>query len=117
MKKTLLVTTIVAAALSSGCSTNTTKYYWGSYEKLIYQSYSEPGSADPLTQIEKLTTDIEQAEAVGKPTPPGVHAHLGYMYILNGNQAQALASFTEEKTLFPESESFINGLLNKIKGN
>ena len=114
MKNTLLLTTFVCAVLASGCSTNT-KYHWGSYEDLIHQSYAEPGSADPLTQIEKLTTDIEEAEAIGKLTPPGVHAHLGYMYILNGNQEQALASFTEEKTLFPESESFINGLLSKVK--
>jgi hypothetical protein len=30
-------------------------YFWGSYEDLLYEMYSKPGSADPTLQIQQLT--------------------------------------------------------------
>jgi hypothetical protein len=78
--------------------------------------YINPGSADTTTQISKLTTDIQKAEAKNMPIAPGVHAHLGYMYALEGDIGQAKAAFLTEKTLFPESASFIDGMMSRIDG-
>ncbi len=89
-------------------------YSWGRYEELIYEMYMKPGQADPVTQTAKLTEDIDKAKAEGKPVPPGVHAHLGYVYYQQGNVAGAQQEFQIEKNLFPESSAFIDGVLQRM---
>lgn len=110
------VLSVVALILLSGCATNQTNYYWGNYEQLLYEMYAEPGSADPVTQVEKLSVDLEQAENEGKPVPPGVHAHLGMMYAMLGNIDQAHAAFSAEKALYPESSVLIDGMIARSSG-
>jgi len=90
-------------------------YYWGNYEALLLTMYVEPGAADPFTQIEQLTVDIQQAENTGKRVPPGLYAHLGMMYALNGNASQAEAAFHKERDFFPESEVLINGMMARSR--
>ena len=109
---------LLFSALSAGCVTAPQDhYYWGSYEALILAMYAELGSADPVMQIEKLTADLQQAESIGKPAPPGLHAHLGYLYAMNGNVPLAEAAFNEERALFPESAVFIDGMLERALQN
>lgn len=103
----------IVFAFLSGCVSHNTTYYWGSYEQLLYDIYMAPGSADPLTQVEKLTTDISQAESKGKPVPPGVYAHLGMAYASLGNIGEAMAALTTEKTLYPESAVLIDGMIDR----
>ena len=97
-----------------GCSTTKLLYYWDEYEDLIYDMYVNPGKADPGVQIVKLTEDIEKTHAQGLRVPPGTHAHLGYMHYLQGNLGVARYEFKEEKRLFPESKTFIDGLLERM---
>lgn len=105
---------LICAALAGGCaSAPKGHYYWGHYEALLLEMYTEPGSADPLAQIEKLTEDLQQAENFGKPPPPGFYAHLGLMYAMNGNESQAEAAFLLERELFPESAVFIDGMMER----
>ncbi len=107
---------IVAACLLAGCVTQPKDtYYWGSYEQLIYDMYNKPGSADPALQIDKLTADINAAEQAGKPVPPGVHAHLGMMFAMQGNVEQSQAAFLQEKTLYPEAAVLIDGMMARAK--
>lgn len=105
----------VSCYLMAGCATSEPLYFWGNYEDLIYQMYMEPGAADTGTQVAKLKEDIGKASAAGKPLPPGVHAHLGYMYILQGDTHNAALEFETEKKLFPESAKFIDGLMGRLK--
>ena len=76
--------------------------------------YVGPGKIDSDTQIAKLSENIEQARAQGKPVPPGVHAHLGYLYFLQGNPSAAQQEFETEKSLFPESAVFVDGLVQRM---
>ncbi|WP_374086618.1 DUF4810 domain-containing protein [Methylomicrobium lacus] len=99
----------------SGCAPAPSLYYWGEYEDLIYQMYEEPGSADPATQIAKLREDIGKAGEAGKPVPPGLHAHLGYLYFLQSDTHAAALEFETEKKLFPESATFVDGMLGRLK--
>ncbi|WP_420591829.1 DUF4810 domain-containing protein [Bacterioplanoides sp.] len=115
MKLSRIFISCLLALMVTGCATKT-HYYWGNYEAIIYKQYVEPGSADPAAQIQLLSEDLEQAESYGKPVPPGVHAHLGYMYYLNGDYEKAQFSFNQEMSLFPESENFIQGLISRAKG-
>jgi len=99
----------------SGCAPAPSLYYWGEYEDLIYQMYAEPGSADPATQIAKLREDIGKAGEAGKPVSPGLHAHLGYLYFLQSDTHAAVLEFETEKKLFPESATFVDGMLGRLK--
>ena len=109
---------LICSALVSGCvSAPRDHYYWGSYEELILEMYTRPGSADPVTQIEKLTADLQQAESAGKPAPPGVYAHLGFMYAMIGNEAEAESAFLLERELFPESAVLIDGMMERALRN
>jgi hypothetical protein len=107
---------LILAALASGCATPPgDHYYWGNYQPLILAMYVEPGSVDPFTQIEKLTEDLQQAEANGQAAPPGLYAHLGMMYALNGDVALAEDAFRQERELFPESAVFIDGMMARAR--
>jgi len=77
--------------------------------------YVEPGSADSSLQILQLNEDIEMAESSGKPVPPGVYAHLGFMYAIEGSVTASNDAFSEEKIRFPESAVFIDGMMDRVK--
>jgi len=109
--------TLVGIFLIAGCATNKDIYYWGNYEELIHASYMKPGSADSTTQIEKLNTDIQKSEALGKRIAPGIYAHLGFLYALEGKDSQSKAAFRQEEALYPESTVWIEGMLNRARQN
>ena len=77
----------------------------------------KPGSADPATQIEKLNTDIQKTEAMGKRVAPGIYAHLGFLYAIEGKDSQSKAAFRQEEALYPESTVLIEGMLNRAMKN
>lgn len=99
--------------LLGGCATNQAQYHWGDYETLVYNIHIKPEEASPQVQIETLRANIAQAELINKPVAPGVYAHLALMYSATGNRALALESLNKEKTLFPESTTFIDGLIQR----
>lgn len=112
-----ILATITAALLVTGCAaTKPPIYRWGDYEQLVYEMYATPGKADPGVQVAKLSADIERTHAEGKRVPPGVHAHLGYMYYIQGNEGAAINEFYTEKQLFPESGILIDRMLNRLQG-
>lgn len=111
MKK-LLITTCLAIILT-GCASNQSMYYWGEYESLLYKSFHTAGEATPDIQISQLEEDIEKAKAKGKKIPPGIYAHLGLMYAAAGNQSLAMEALEMEKSLFPESATLIDGMIER----
>jgi len=114
LKKIISISSIaVIAILASGCQSTKTKYHWGHYEDLIYKSYVAPDEATANIQIEKLNEDIDLAKAKGKDVPPGLYAHLGVIYTSQGNNDLALAAFNHEKSLFPESATLIDGMIER----
>ena len=112
-KLNILFLCALSTLVASGCSQKPSMYYWGEYEGLVYKMYIEPGNAEPDVQIEKLKNDIQHAQNQGKKTPPGIYAHLGFMYATVGNNQLAIESFSQEKTLFPESVKFLDGMMKR----
>ena len=104
--------TIALSTLLAGCEA-TPLYHWGEYESLIYIGYTQPGSADANTQIEKLVADIQKADSLGKKVAPGIFAHLAYMYAKEGEVAKSNDAFVNEKSLYPESVKFIDGMMSR----
>lgn len=112
-----ILAVLASLLLMSGCATQKPPLYrWGEYETLLYQMYSEPGKAEPGVQVAKLSEDIGRSQAEGKKVPPGVHAHLGYMHYMQGNQGAAMSAFATEKALYPESAVFVDGIIKRLKG-
>lgn len=101
---------VAGAVLLVGCQ-STDKYYWGHYESLVYLSYARPDEVPLPMQIETLQTDILQAAQEGKSVPPGVHAHLGYLYAKAGDKTRATQEFETEKKLYPEAAVLMDRLL------
>jgi hypothetical protein len=111
----LLALAAIAAGLAAGCAEQPQIYRWGVYEQVVYDMYANPGTADPETQVIKLSEDIARTQSEGKRVPPGVHAHLGYMYYLAGNSDAAVEEFASERDLFPASAVFIDGVFERLR--
>jgi hypothetical protein len=105
------------AALLAGCVAQRPLYQWGSYEDLIYQAWREPGSVPAEKQVELMQRDYQQGQALHLRMPPGWHAHLGVLYYGIGKQDEALRELQVEKTEFPESAAFVDGLVANLKGS
>ncbi len=104
----------VVAGFLVGCASNNL-YDWGHYEESIYDMYLEPGKVSIGDEIMKLENQIEKTASSGKFVPPGLHAHLAYLYISEGDQATALVHLQTEKNKFPESGHFIDGIIERMK--
>ena len=117
MSPHLLLVAGVCIVVLAGCASppETAMYRWGVYEDLMHLSYAEPGEADPVTQAQRLGEDIARTRAEGKRVPPGVHAHLGFLHYTLGDRVSARAHFVRERELFPESATFIDGILSRMK--
>ena len=111
-----LLLTAVGAVLLTGCAANEPMYHWGSYQDLVLNMYVKPDEATPQVQIEKLTADIQTAEATGKKVPPGVFTHLAMMYSAAGQPDMAAEALSKEKERYPESSTLINTLISNQKG-
>jgi len=116
LSRSALAAACTAAVVLTGLGCTSTKplYYWGHYEDLVYDMYVHPGEADPATQVALLNEDIQKAESSNQPVAPGVHAHLGYMYYLQGDLDAAYAQFAAERELYPESAVFIDGMIDRM---
>jgi hypothetical protein len=104
---------VLISLIAIGCSSNTL-YNWGEYENFLYQRYVKPGKITPQQEITELEAHLEQTYAKELLPPPGLHAHLGYLYINDGQYDRAVEHFNIEKKLFPESSTFIDGILKRI---
>lgn len=116
MKNKKLIWALVSAMVTTtlvGCaSAPKSLYEWGSYEPQLYQHFK---GESPEQQILLLEKDLEKIIANGNLTPPGYHAHLGLLYLSTGDGVAAAKHFQYEKTLFPESATYIEFLTKNEK--
>ena len=90
-------------------------YEWGRYEDSVYQVTANAGEVDLSAEIATMEETVQRALENQKAVPPGMHAHLGLLYSLAGDSANAAAAFEAEKALYPESATFMNGTLARAK--
>ena len=73
---------VVAVATLSGCQTTKPLYHYGAYQDAVYAHFKNEDSS--VTQeIEALEQTISQSAAKNLQVGPGLHAHLGFLYIEN----------------------------------
>lgn len=101
------------AGLLGACAHQPMMYSWDSYQPAVY-AYLQ-GGEDPATQTQIMEKNIETARARNAALPPGFHAHLGLLYLQQGQGARAMEQIQSEKAAFPESASFMDFLLRRAK--
>ena len=103
-----------AALLLSGCADDSPRqlYYWdGAYTGSVYEYLSEEGDAG--AQIAALEESLQKAYQRAAKVPPGLYAHLGLLYLSQGNGAKFKAYIEKEAELYPESRDYAMFLLNQ----
>lgn len=114
--KTLANFALASAAvlLLSGCADDSPRqlYYWdGAYTGSVYEYLSEEGDAG--AQIAALEQSLQKAYQRVAKVPPGLYAHLGLLYLSQGNGAKFKAYIEKEAELYPESRDYAMFLLNQ----
>ena len=100
--------------LLSGCADDSPRqlYYWdGAYTGSVYEYLTEEGDAG--AQIAALEESLQKAYQRAAKVPPGLHAHLGLLYLSQGNGAKFKAYVEKEAELYPESRDYAIFLLNQ----
>lgn len=103
-----------AALLLSGCADDSPRqlYYWdGAYTSSVYEYLTQEGDAG--AQIAALEQSLQKAYQRAAKAPPGLHAHLGLLYLSQGNGAKFKAYVEKEAELYPESRDYAMFLLNQ----
>ncbi|MBB5018833.1 hypothetical protein HNQ59_002130 [Chitinivorax tropicus] len=111
-----LTALLCGVALVTGCAKPTQKslYYWGQYQPQVYEHLKGDGKG-PEEQIAALESDLQKAQSKNAALPPGYYAHMGMLYLKTGKNDQVKQAFETEKTLYPESSTFMDFLLKKFK--
>ncbi len=104
----------VAVAALSGCQTTRPLYHYGSYQDNVYTHFNNE-DASLVQEIAALEKTILESAAKNLQVGPGLHAHLGYLYIESGQMDKGIVYLQKEKALYPESTQFIDFLLKNAK--
>lgn len=114
LSRSLMALMLAASALLAGCAPGAqTLYQWEGYEPQVYEYFK--GEEPKEAQAEALERDLQKIRSTGKAVPPGYHAHLGLLYLSMGKDDQMVQQFNTEKSLFPESGTYMDFLLKNAK--
>ena len=91
-------------------------YHWGGYQEQIYEGFQiESGNTSPDKPLQKLEEEQQKAASKGKALPPGFQAHMGYLFFQTGQPDRAVMAFENEKKQFPESSTYMDFAIGKLK--
>lgn len=105
---------IGALALSVAACATPSRFEWGDYENSLYSFSKTPEARENYRK--SLQVAIQRGEQ-SKRLAPGMYAELGYLYLEDNNNAEAIASFEKEMTAFPESRIFLTSLVTRLNGS
>jgi hypothetical protein len=108
----------IAAIFVIGCAPQpaTPLYNYENYSNSYY-AYKKNMSPESTLELQKSIEKIIENTGNSRSgrVPPGMYANLGYMYLKAGKPNEATASFTKEKSIYPESSLFMDRMINKIQ--
>lgn len=108
----LALVILIGSVVLLGCSNRQSLYQWEEYQPQVHQ-YFKGESRE--AQVEVLERDLQKIRAKGGAIPPGYHAQLGLLYSGLGKDDQMVQQFETEKSLFPESTTYMDFLLKNVK--
>lgn len=113
MKKIAIASALLLAATASACAP-ATRFEWGAYESTLYAYTKTPTARDAYRT--SLVEALRKGEETGR-VAPGLNAELGYLYMEDGQTADAIRYFEIEKRQFPESQRFMDGVISRLRSN
>jgi hypothetical protein len=114
MDAKILLFAALSVAVLSGCQSTKPLYHYGSYQTNLYEHFKNEDTAIP-EQIEALEKTIRDSGRNKLQVGPGLYAHLGFLYLQNGQRDTGLSYLQKEKQLYPESARFIDFLLKNAR--
>lgn len=103
---------LLPLALALGGCAAPSLYQWGGYERALYESYKDPTKTEALRI--SLEQHVSQLEKVNQKAPPGIYAELGTIYLQAGSLDKAIAMYTKERDVWPESRGLMSALIENI---
>lgn len=94
-----------------GCAP-TTHYAWNGYDSKLYRYYKTPAESEQFATA--LYEIIDSVEVDGR-IPPGIYAEYGYQLFERGKFDDAVIWFVKEKNTWPESDIFMNKMIEIAK--
>jgi len=91
-----------------GCTGPQTRYDWGGYDSQLYTLMKDPSGLENYGLALKKQMDRHPDD---KRMPPGLHAEYGYVLYVTGHKPEAVAQFTREKALWPESALIMDRMI------
>lgn len=108
---------LAVLALAGASCAGPSIYEWGPYQESVYDLTANAGQVDVGAWIDQLNLTVEKARAEERPIPPGMHAHIGLLYTMQGQLDTAAAAFESEKELYPESAVFVDRLRQRMEAS
>lgn len=112
--RTIISLVLVGAVLAVSACAPASRFEWGSYESALY-AYSKAPEAKEVYR-NSLVAALRRGEASNR-VAPGLNAELGYLYMEEGQTAEAIQYFEAEKRLFPESQRFMDGVITRLRSS
>lgn len=88
-------------------------YTWNEFARFQYDTLRREGLS-ASEQIAKMVADMSVAEGKGLQLPPGFRAHLGLLYLSQGDARSAAQMLQAESRAFPESAPYMEQLLKRM---
>lgn len=112
--RTICKLLLVGAVLAVSACAPASRFEWGTYENTLYAYTKTPAAKEAYRS--SLVAALRNGEASNR-VAPGLNAELGYLYLEEGRTAEAIQHFEAEKRLFPESNRFMDGVINRLRSS
>lgn len=112
-----LLLSVSAVLLLSACSSGPKPLYnYGDYSEDYYAAKKNVSEESALKLQQSIEYAIENAsESSSGRVAPGMYANLGYIYLKNGKNLEAILYFEKEKSIYPESAHFMDRMIKKVQ--
>lgn len=88
-------------------------YQWGGYEQGLYSGYKDPSKLEELRI--NLENHIAAMEQSGQKVAPGLYAELGTLYLQRGVSDKAIAMYSRERDVWPESKGLMTAMIQNLE--
>ncbi|MBQ8013553.1 MAG: DUF4810 domain-containing protein [Treponema sp.] len=102
------------SALSIFISCSSTQYEWYSYQEDYYRYVKKSDEESQKKLIKTYEKMIKKPGGERNVVPPGIYADYGYILLEKGKTTEAKEAFLKEIELYPESATFISGILKRL---
>ena len=98
---------IAVLSVLSACAP-TSRFEWGGYEGSLFAYSKHPEHREAYRQSLKQAIDAGKAS---NRLAPGLYAELGFLSLEDGDRVAAETFFNQEMSAFPESTTFLKGVM------